>query len=115
MGAEVALCGGMRIGIDVQRIIRTCLQARLTAYALLGSKSTMPSSRRYNAVTGQERDAGSIIAVIAAEYREMAAVIGELACLDLLHPGAIHTQGHVMLRLARHRARMATDCTCDYQ
>ena len=47
--------------------------------------------------------------MIAAEYREMAAVIGELACLDLLHPGAIHTQGHVMLRLARHRARMATD------
>ena len=47
--------------------------------------------------------------MIAAEHREVAAVIGKLACLDVLHPGAIHTQGHVMLRLARHRARMATD------
>ena len=90
MSAEVALCGGMRIGIDVQRIIGTCLQARLTAYALLRVEIhdavVAPVQCRHRT----RRDAGSIIAVIAAEYREVAAVIGKLACLDVLHPGAVH-------------------------
>ncbi len=33
----------------------------------------------------------------------------ELALLDIFHPRAVHTDGYVMLLLARHRAGMTAD------
>ena len=98
MGAEIALGGRMRIGIDVERIVRTRLQTHLAANAPLGIEV-------YDAVLlaavergdGTRRYAGRIIAVIAPEYGKMAAVVGKLARLNVLHPRAVNTQGHVML------------------
>jgi hypothetical protein len=54
-------------------------------------------------------DARRVVAMIAAQHREVAARVGVAPLLDVLHPGAIHADGDVMLFFASHGASVAAD------
>ena len=58
---------------------------------------------------GADRHARRPIAVIAAHHAEEPPAGRELALLDVLDPGAIDADRHLMFALARHRAGMTTD------
>lgn len=47
--------------------------------------------------------------MIAAKHREGAAGIGKAALLDILHPGAIHAERHLILGFTRYGACMTSD------
>lgn len=47
--------------------------------------------------------------MVAAGHLENASSIGKCSLLDVFHPGAVHAQGNVILRLTRHGASVATD------
>src|ERR1035438_2334928 len=76
-----------------------------------GSKSTIPSSRLYSAVTGQISTHGASVQwlQVTAQNREMPPRVRELTPLDVLHPRPKHPQLHPVLDLARDRARVAAD------
>ena len=109
MRAEVALLGGVRVWIDVERVIRTSLHARLAADAPpaveVHDAVIEPEQRRHRT----DRDARCVLAVIAAKNGEEAPGVGVLAFFDLLHPRSKGTEGNVVFRLARDSARVAAD------
>ena len=47
--------------------------------------------------------------MVAAHHREQPPRVGEFTFFDVLYPGAIDANRHLMLALARHGAGMAAD------
>src|SRR5205085_4822109 len=109
VGAVVALRGGVRVRVDVERVVRTALHARLAADAPraveVDDAVGTPIERHRRA----DGDARRVVAVIAAQHGEVAARVGPGALLDVLHPRAKGSEGNLVLFLARHRARMTAD------
>lgn len=99
----------MAVRVDVQGIVGTRLQTRLAADTAVGVEidhAVVPAIKRSN---GTDGDAGRPIAVVAAHHREVAPIGGEGPFLDILHPGPIDADGHLMLTFAGHRTGMAAD------
>src|SRR4029450_11303565 len=103
-GVEIAFSRGITIGIDVERVVGTSLHTGLTADAALVVKvdDAVGSAKK-----GDGRAnfyAGSVIAMIAAEHREVPAGIWVTALFDIIHPWWIDAHVGVCLLFAGHRA-----------
>src|SRR5581483_11578634 len=109
VGAEVALRRGVRVRINVQRVVGAGLHARLAADATVAVEvhdAVRPLVERHRRADGHARRVG---AVIAAQDREEAPRVGELAFLDILDPGTKRSHGYVVLGLAGERASVTAD------
>ena len=109
MRAEVAFGGGAFVRIDVDGIVRASLHARFAADTALRTEIDDAVFALVHRRHGTDRHAGRILAMIAAGHLKNAARVGKRALLDVLHPGAIHREGNMILRLARHRAGVTAD------
>jgi hypothetical protein len=107
--AVVALGGGLGLGVDVERVVGTGLQARLATDAARAVEVHDAVGPAVEGHRGTDRHAGGVVAVIAAQHGEVAARVGEGALLDVLHPGAVDAERDLVLFLAGHRARMTPD------
>ena len=107
--AEVALGRGLRAGVDVERVVGAALHAGLAADAAAAVEVHDPVLPPEERGGGADLDAGRVVAVVAAGDREGPPRLGELALLDVLDPGAGDPEGHLVLDLARHGARVAAD------
>lgn len=47
--------------------------------------------------------------MVAARHLKNASRVGERPLLDVLHPRAVHREGNVVFRLARHRTSVTAD------
>src|SRR5581483_10290964 len=56
-----------------------------------------------------DRYTGRILAVITSSDLKYAAGIGKSSLLDIFHPRAVDSEGHVVLRFAGHGTGVATD------
>jgi hypothetical protein len=70
-------------------------------------KSTTPSSRLYS--DRADRDARREFAVIAPHHAEQPAIVRKFALLDVLDPGAIDAERHLMLTFTGDGAGVTTD------
>src|SRR5690349_13262200 len=96
MRAIVTLCGGVRVRIDIQRVVRARLHAGFAADASL-------TVEIHNTVRALVQSAGrtdlyarSILAMLTTLDREKAPSIRELAFFDVLDPGAKRANGHLI-------------------
>jgi hypothetical protein len=109
VSAIVALGGGMGIGIDVERVIGASLHARFAADAARRVKVYDAILTLIEGLCGADGNAGSVITVVAAIDKEVTTGVGKLAFLDVFDPGAVDADRHVVFRLTRDGAGMATD------
>jgi hypothetical protein len=109
MGTEMTLGGGVGIRIDVQRIVRAGLHARLAADTAVTVEVDDAIRALVQGHCRTDRHAGRVCTVVAAQDREVATGVGKLALLDVFHPGAKGPQRHIVLGLAGERAGMAAD------
>ena len=107
--AEVALGRGAGVRVDVDRVVRTGLHARLAADADIRVELDDPVVALIHRLRRADRNAGRVRAVVAARHLEVAARVGKLPLLDVLDPGAVDADRHLVLRLARGRARVTAD------
>ena len=117
MRAEMAFRGGAIIRIHVNRIVGTGLHAGLAANAAVGVEIDDPVLALVHRGHRTDRDAGRLLAMIAARDLKYAARVWENALLDVLHPGPIHAYWHMVFGFARHRAGVASDAfaVIDYE
>ena len=109
MRAEVALFGGMILGVDEDRVVRARRDARLAADADVLVEVDDAVGAAEHRRGGAGGDAGRMFALIAAGDLEGAARGRELADVDVLDVGAIDAEGDGVLRLARSAAGVAAD------
>ncbi len=107
--AEVALVRRRGLGVDVDRVVGAGVHAGLAADAVVVFEVD-------HAVVGTEQRRGRadlharrVVAVVAAHDVELAGDVGEVAGLDVLDPGAVDPDGHVVFALARHGAGVTAD------
>ena len=111
MCAVVALGSGVGFRIDVERIVRTCLHARLAGDAAAvveiddAVRTGEQGLRRANLHTRR------ILTVIAAHHRENPAGVWKSPFLDVLHPSPVHSDWNVMFGFAGDGAGVTTDAT----
>ena len=109
MCAVVALGRGARVRVDVDGVVRARLQTGLAADADVRVELHDPVVPLVHRGDGTAPHAGRIRAVVAAGDLEMAAYVRVDPGLGVLHPGAVDPQRHLVLALARRRARMTAD------
>src|SRR5262249_53455931 len=109
VSAVVALGGRLGRRVDVERVVRTGLHARLTADAARAVEVDDPVVAPVERHRGTDGHARGGVAVVAAQHREVPARARKRALLDVLHPGAEGAQRYLVLLLARHRAGVAPD------
>ena len=107
--AVVALLGGVLVGIDVQRVVRAGLHARLAADAARCVEVDDPILTDEEGTGGADPDAGCIDAVVAPHHAEVAFGVRPRPLLDVLHPGAVHAKRHLVLGLAGNGAGVTPD------
>lgn len=109
MRAEVALLGGVCVGIDVQGIVRTGLHAGLATDAAIAVEVddavVEPVERSYRA----DGYARSVVAVIAPEHGKETASVWILTLLYVLDPGPESAERDFVLGLASDSARVTAD------
>jgi hypothetical protein len=109
MRAEMTLFHRVGVWVDVERIVRTGLHARVTPDAF---RPIEVDDAIGTALQGRHRTnghTGGIFALIAAQHREMPACMGEAPLFDVFYPGAKGPQRHVVLRLARNGTGVTPD------
>src|SRR5579863_2538383 len=109
MSAEMAFRCGTFVGIDVNGIVRAGLHAGLASNTSLGTEVDDTVFALIHRGDGADRDTGRILAMIAAGDLKDAAGIGERSLFDVLHPGAVHREGDVVLGLAGNGAGVTSD------
>src|SRR5262249_59133277 len=99
-GVEITLGSGVAIRVNIKRVIRTSLHAGLTADAALVIEvdDTVGSAKKSDG--GTNLNAGSVVAVVAAEHREVPPRIRVAALFNILHPCAVYSHRDVLLFLA---------------
>ena len=107
--AVVALGGGVRVGVDVERVVGAALHARLAADAARAVEVDDAVGAPIEGHRRADGDTRRVIAVVAAQHGEVAARVRPGALLDVLHPRAERSEGNLVLLLARHRARVTAD------
>jgi hypothetical protein len=109
VSAVVAFLGGVRVGINIERVIGTRLHAALATYAPVAVEIDYaviaPEERGHRAY----RYAGGIVAVIATKHAEVAARIRVLPLLYVLYPGAERAERNFVFRFAGYSAGMTSD------
>ena len=109
MGAVVALRGGPRVRIDVERVVGIRLHARLAADAAIAVQVDDAVGSAIERDRRADRHARCRVAVVAAEHREVAPRVREGPPLDVLDPGAERAERHLVLLFARDGARVTAD------
>ena len=111
MRAKIALLSGVCVWVYVERVVRTSLHARLTADAALMIEvdNTVGSAKKSDG--GANFNAGSVVAVVAAEHRKVSSRVGVAALFDILHPCAIYAYSDVVLFFTGNRASVTADAT----
>src|SRR5207245_11046568 len=107
--AVVALGRRLRLGIDVERVVGAGLHARLAADATVAVEihdAVGPPVQRHRGADGHAR---RVVAVIAAHDGEVAPRIRERPLLDVLDPGAVDSERHLVLFLAGDRTGVAAN------
>jgi hypothetical protein len=109
VSAVVAFLGGVRVGINIERVIGTRLHAALATYAPVAVEIDYaviaPEERGHRAY----RYAGGIVAVIATKHAEVAARIRVLPLFYILYPGAKSAERNFVFRFAGYSAGMTSD------
>src|SRR5262249_41541806 len=107
--AEITFRRRVRVWIDVKGIVGARLQASFAADATIrieiDDAVVASVERRHRA----DRYARSKLAVIAAHDRKQSAIVRKGAFLDVLHPGPIHADRHLVFALAGNSAGMTPD------
>src|SRR5690349_9909079 len=109
MGAEMTFGGCALVGIDVDGVVRAGLHAGFAANTAFGAEVHYPIFALVHRGHGADGHARRILAMIAASHLEDAAGVGKCPLLDVLHPGAVHGERHVVFGLARDRAGVTAD------
>ena len=110
-GSSRTFRGGVIVRLHVKRVVGTGLHARFAADAALAVEvddavgAAKQRDRRTNF------DTRRIVAMIAAQHREMTPGVGIATLFNIFDPGAIHAERDVVFFLAGHRARMTADAT----
>lgn len=117
MRAEMAFGRGAVVRIHVNRIVWTGLHAGFAANAAVGIEIHDAIFALVHRGHGTDGDARWLLAVVAARDLKYAACVGENAFFDVLHPGPIYAQRHLVLGFARHCTGMASDAfaVIDYE
>src|SRR5262249_35279255 len=109
VGTIVALRRRVGRGVDVERVVRTRLHAGLAADAAVAIEvhdAVGPAVERDGRADGHAR---RVVAVVAAQDREVATGVGIAAALHVLDPGAEGAERHPVLFLAGDRAGVTAD------
>ena len=93
----------------IERVVRAGLRTRLAADAAVVVEIDNPVWSRIERGDRTDLHAGCGGAVVTALNGEQAASVRIDTFLDVLDPGAVHTQRHVVLGLTRHGAGMTAD------
>src|SRR5713226_1678710 len=109
MRAEVALGRGAALRIDVDGVVRAGLETGLAADAALRVELDDAVVAPVHGRRRTDRNAGGLRAMVAARDLKVPARVGKGSLLDVFDPRAVDTQRDLVLRLARRRARVASD------
>ena len=109
MVAEVALLRGVRFRVDEQRVVGARVHARLAADAVVVLEVDNAVVGTEQCVRRADRHARRVFALIAPHHREVSTRVGKFAGLDVLHPGPVDAERHIVFALARNRAGVAAD------
>src|SRR5712692_629388 len=109
VGAQVTLRGRIRIRIDVERIVRAGLHARLAADAAIAVEIDDAVGAAIERYGRADLDAGRVVTMVAAENTEVPPRIGIFALLYVLDPRAVNSERDVVLFLTGDRTRVAAD------
>ena len=113
--AEIALVRGAGFRRDVQRVVGARVHAALAADAAGIVKIHHAVGCSEQRTSRADRDAGRVVAVVAAHHCEVPLRLRELAGLDVVDPRPVDAERHVVLALAGHRACVATDARAAVQ
>jgi len=99
----------VRLGVDVERVVRAGVHARLAANAIVVLEVDDAVIGTKQCVRRADRHTGCVVALVAAHHRKFACDVGEGASLDVLDPCSIDPQRHVVFALAGDSAGMAAN------
>ena len=102
MRAEIALGGGVAIGVDVKSIVGTGLHATLAAdtAAIIEVYDSIRTAEER--VGGTNLDAGGVVAVVTSHHAKMALAVRELAGLHVFDPSSKDSDRDLVLLFARY-------------
>ena len=109
MRAEMTFRGGVRLGVEINRIVRAGLHTGFTSDADAWVELDDAIIALIHRADGTDARARWIGAVITARDLKAAAHVGEGTCLHILDPCAIHAKRHLIFGLARSRAGVTAD------
>ncbi len=109
VGAVVALRGGVRLRVDVDRVVGAGLHAGLAPDAGILVELHDPVVALIHRPGRTDPHARRVRAVVAAGDLEVPLVVRVGPGLGVLHPGAVDAEGDLVLALARRGARVAAD------
>jgi hypothetical protein len=109
MGAVVAFCCGMRIRIDIKRIVRASLHtgfAADTAVFVEVDDAVVAEKQRFY---GADFNAGGIRAVVAAHHGKQPPGVGKYPLFDLFYVCPEYAEGYFVFAFTGRCAGMAPD------
>ena len=117
MRTEMTFGRGAIVRVHVNGIVGTGLHAGFAANAAVGIEIDYAVFALIHRGDRTYRDAGRLLAMVAARNLKYAARVGEDALVDVFDPGPVHAYRHMVLGLARHRAGVASDAlsVIDYE
>jgi hypothetical protein len=102
VSTEVAFGGGVGVGIDIEGVIRAGLHASLAADTSLVVEVYDSIRAAVESVGGTNLSAGGRITVVTSHHAEVAAGVRKFTFFNIFHPGAKHSNRHLVLLFARH-------------
>src|SRR6185295_11608789 len=109
MRAEVALLSGVRVWIDVKRVVGAGLHARLATDATISAEVDDAVVAPEQSGHRTDRDARRIFAVITTQNRKESACVGIFTLLDVLDPRAKSAKRDFVFGLAGYGAGVTAD------
>jgi len=109
MRTEMTFRRGVGLGVEIDRVIRACLHARLAADANGRIELNDAIVALIHRADGADAHTWRVGTVITTCHLEAATHIWVRARLDILDPRAIHAERHLVLGLARGRAGVTSD------
>jgi hypothetical protein len=111
VGAKVAFSGRVSLRVDINRVVRTCLHAGLTADAAGVIKVDDPIEPLEKSLGRADLDAWRVFAVVAAKDRKEPSSIGKFPLFNVFDPGAVDAEWNLILLFAGHGAGVATNAS----
>jgi hypothetical protein len=109
MPAEMTLCSGICLGIQINRVVWAGLHARLAPDANGRIELDNAVIALIHCVDRTDAHAGWVGAMVATRYLKTATHIGILARLNIFDPCAIHAERHLILGFARGTTGVTSD------